>query len=113
MPHPRHGGNLKIVLDEFGPMNKYSYSSISMQTTISTKKLLIGNLPDRTPRSTVETLFRGVGQVVSVNMIRNGFAFVVMTAGDADKALRQLNGYRLEGKPVIIDEAHPTTSLSR
>jgi len=84
-----------------------------MQTMTSTKKLLIGNLPDRTPRATVETLFRGFGTVISVNMVRNGFAFVEMTAVDADKALRQLNGYRLEGKPVIIDEAHPASSLSR
>ena len=72
-----------------------------------TKKLLIGNLPDSTPRSAVESIFRVVGPVLSVNVVRNGFAFVEMTASDADKARVQLNGYRLNGKTVIIDEAHP------
>ena len=75
-----------------------------------TKKLLVGNLPDSTARSTVESIFRVVGPVLSVNVVRNGFAFVEMTASDADKARVQLNGYRLNGKPVIIDEAHPVSS---
>jgi len=80
-----------------------------MQTMTSTKKLLIGNLPERTERSAVEGLFRIVGPVISVNIVRNGFAFVEMTASDADKARVQLNGYRLNGKPLNIDEAHPQT----
>ena len=91
-------------------MHKYSNVSISMQTMTSTKKLLIGNLPESTERSAVESLFRVVGPVISVNIVRNGFAFVEMTAGDADKALVQLKGYRLNGKPLNIDEAHPQSS---
>jgi RNA recognition motif-containing protein len=80
-----------------------------MQTAAanSTKKLLIGNLPDSTPGNAVETLFSVVGRVLSVNVVRNGFAFVEMTSADADQALRQLNGYRFQGKPMTIDEAHP------
>ena len=78
-----------------------------------TKKLLIGNLPDSTPRSAVESLFRVVGPVLSVNIVRNGFAFVEMTESDADKARIQLNGYRINGKPVIIDEAHPHVASRR
>ena len=113
MPHPRFGGNFKILLDVQVPMHKYSNVSISMQTMISTKKLLIGNLPDSTQRSAVESLFRVVGPVISVNIIRNGFAFVEMTASDADKARVQLNGYRLNGKPLNIDEAHPQKSSRR
>jgi hypothetical protein len=30
-----------------------------------------------------------------------------MTADDADKARHQLNGHRLNGKAMMIDEAHP------
>ena len=75
-----------------------------------TKKLLVGNLPESTPRSTVEGIFRVVGPVLSVIVVRNGFAFVEMTASDADRARIQLNGYRLNGKPVMIDEAHPVPS---
>jgi RNA recognition motif-containing protein len=48
-----------------------------------------------------------VGRVLSVNVVRNGFAFVEMTSADADEARRQLHGYRFHGKPMTIDEAHP------
>ena len=40
-------------------------------------------------------------------MLLNGFAFVEMTAEDADKARLQLNGYRFNGKAMMIDKAHP------
>lgn len=75
----------------------------------TTKKLLIGNLPDSTQTEAVQNLFKEVGRVLSVNVIRNGFAFVEMTTADADKALQRFNGYRLNGKPIMIDEAHPRT----
>jgi RNA recognition motif-containing protein len=93
-------------------MNKYSYVSISMQmaTATSTKKLLVGNLPDSTRRAAVANVFSVVGRVLSVNVVRNGFAFVEMTSADADKARQQLNGYRLNGKPMTIDEANPRPS---
>ena len=78
-----------------------------MATVTSTKKLLIGNLPDSTQTAAVENLFKVVGRVLSVNMVRNGFAFVEMTSADADKARQQLNGYRFNGRPMTIDEAHP------
>jgi RNA recognition motif-containing protein len=83
-----------------------------MQTapTTSTKKLLIGNLPDTAQQDSVEHLFSVVGRVLSVNVVRNGFAFVEMTSADADEARRQLNGYRFHGKPMTIDEAHPRPS---
>jgi len=78
-----------------------------MATATSTKKLLIGNLPDSTQTAAVENLFSVVGRVLSVNVVRNGFAFVEMTSADADKARQQLNGYRFNGRPMTIDEAHP------
>jgi RNA recognition motif-containing protein len=81
-----------------------------MTTVTSTKKLLIGNLPDSTQNAAVENLFSVVGRVLSVNVVRNGFAFVEMTSADADKARHQLNGYRFNGKPMTIDEAHPRPS---
>jgi len=80
---------------------------MQMATNTATKKLLVGNLPDSTETAAVESIFRVVGRVLSVNLIRNGFAFVEMTAADADKARHQLNGYRFNGKAMTIDEAHP------
>lgn len=76
-------------------------------TATTTKKLLIGNLPESAQQDAVEDLFSVVGKVLSVNVVRNGFAFVEMTSADADKARRQLNGYRFDGRPMTIDEAHP------
>ena len=78
-----------------------------MATATATKKLLIGNLPESTQTSAVEALFKVVGRVLSVAIVRNGFAFVEMTTEDADKARQQLNGHRLNGKAMMIDEAHP------
>ena len=74
---------------------------------VTTKRLLIGNLPDAAQTSAVEDIFKSVGRVLSVSLIRNGFAFVEMDSADADKACRQLNGFRLDGRPMMIDEAHP------
>ena len=93
-------------------MNKYSHISITIQmpTATATKKLLIGNLPDSTQTAAVEDLFKVVGRVLSVAVVRNGFAFVEMTAEDADKARHQLNGHRFNGKAMMIDEAHPRNS---
>jgi RNA recognition motif-containing protein len=81
-----------------------------MTTAAATKKLLIGNLPDSTPSTAVEKLFSVVGKVLSVAVVRDGFAFVEMTAADADKARHQLNGHRLNGKAMMIDEAHPRST---
>jgi RNA recognition motif-containing protein len=81
-----------------------------MTTATATKKLLIGNLPDSTQTSAVEDLFKVVGRVLSVAVVRNGFAFVEMTAEDADKARHQLNGHRFNGKAMMIDEAHPRSN---
>jgi RNA recognition motif-containing protein len=78
-----------------------------MQTHGSTKKLLIGNLPDSVRSTTVEGLFKNVGAVLSVNVVPHGFAFVEMKADDADRALSALKGCRVDGKAVMIDEAHP------
>src|SRR5262245_11849029 len=89
------------------PMHNYSQSSISMQTAGVTKKLLIGNLPETAHLSTIRSLFNEVGRVVSVALLPDGFAFVEMTAEDADKALAELNGYRWNGRMMMVDEAHP------
>lgn len=78
--------------------------------TSSVKKLLVGNLPDTTRISTVKDIFTPVGKVLSVSMLGHGFAFVEMTAADADRALTQLRGSQIEGRAMMLDEAHPRTS---
>jgi len=77
--------------------------------TSSVRKLLVGNLPDSTRISAVKDLFAAVGKVLSVSMLGHGFAFVEMTAADADRALTQLRGCLIDGRAMMLDEAHPRT----
>jgi RNA recognition motif-containing protein len=86
-----------------------------MQTATATltKKLLIGNLPDQTETSAVKDVFSVVGRVISVAVVSNGFAFVEMTAEDADTARQKLNGYRFNGNALIVDDAYPSRNLAR
>ena len=76
-------------------------------STSSVRKLLVGNLPDSTRISAVKDIFSPVGKVLSVSMLGHGFAFVEMTAADADRALTQLRGSQIDGRAMMLDEAHP------
>jgi len=78
-------------------------------STSSVRKLLVGNLPDSTRISAVKDIFTPIGKVLSVSMLGHGFAFVEMTAVDADRALTQLRGSQIEGRAMMLDEAHPQT----
>jgi RNA recognition motif-containing protein len=78
-------------------------------STSSVKKLLVGNLPDSTQISAVKDIFSPVGKVLSVSMLGHGFAFVEMTAADADRALAKLRGCPIDGRAMMLDEAHPRT----
>ena len=82
----------------------------AVNSTTSTKKLLIGNLPESTGSAAIENLFTPVGKVLSVSLLAHGFAFVEMTSADADRALTQLRGCRVDGKTMMLDEAHPRSA---
>ncbi len=79
------------------------------------KNLFVGSLPFTIGEDALGQLFRGVGQVQSVNIIKDkfsgssrGFAFVEMaTEEDAKNAIEKLNGYELEGRKMIVKEALP------
>ena len=82
-----------------------------MQKTSPVRKLLVGNLPDSTRSSALKEMFTPIGQVLSVSMLGHGFAFVEMTADDADRALAQLRGCQIGGRAMMLDEAHPRIPL--
>lgn len=79
------------------------------------KNLFVGSLPFTVGDDVLGQLFAGVGQVRSVNIIKDkfsgssrGFAFVEMaTEEEAKKAIEKLNGYELEGRKIIVKEALP------
>ena len=78
-------------------------------------KLYVGNLAYETTSDELNTLFSGVGQVESCNLIidrdtdrSKGFAFVEMDSKEsANAAKEKLNGQDLHGRPLKIDEAKP------
>jgi cold-inducible RNA-binding protein len=79
------------------------------------KKLYVGNLNYNTTTGTLSELFGGIGTVVSADLIidrysgrSKGFAFVEMAdEATAQKAIEQLNGRELDGRPIKVAEARP------
>lgn len=65
-------------------------------------KLHVGNLPDNCSESTLQDLFSPYGNITDLVIIKN-YAFVNYSEdGDANKALKDLNGAKLLGKPMAV-----------
>lgn len=79
------------------------------------RKLYVGNLPFTTTDEELNEIFAQSGQVASAKIIldRNsgrskGFGFVEMnTDEEAQKAISQLNGVQIGGRPLMVNEARP------
>lgn len=84
------------------------------------KRLYVGGLPYSVTNQQLESLFSESGTVVSANVITDrfsgqgkGFAFVEMqTEEEAQKAMQALNGYSLEGRSLVVNEARPQEKRS-
>jgi RNA recognition motif-containing protein len=78
-------------------------------------KLYVGNLPYETTEADLQTLFEGVGQVSTINIVRDratgqprGFAFVEMSdAEGARKAISELDRSEFGGRNLTVNEAKP------
>ncbi len=79
-------------------------------------KLYVGNLPYEVTDEGLQQFFASAGfRIESARVIRDmntgrsrGFGFVELAAGeDMGRAISQLNGQTLEGKPLQINEARP------
>lgn len=77
------------------------------------KKLYVGNLPWSVTDSELESLFAGVGEVISARVITDrdtgrsrGFGFVEMDDAGAGKAIAELNGKDMGGRPLRVNEAN-------
>ena len=77
-------------------------------------RLYVGNLPFSADQSAVQTLFeQNDRSVTEVKLITDretgqprGFGFVEMgSSEDADKAIRELNGYEFDGRALTVNEA--------
>jgi RNA recognition motif-containing protein len=80
-------------------------------------KLYVGNLPYETSESDLQTLFEGVGQVSTINLVRDratgqmrGFAFVEMSDEEgARRAISELDKHQYGGRSLTVNEARPMT----
>lgn len=78
-------------------------------------KLYVGSLPYKTTNSDLEQLFGQAGTVVSATVISDkftgrskGFGFVEMSSNEeAAKAIEMFNGYELEDRKIVVNEARP------
>lgn len=77
------------------------------------KKLYVGNLPWSVTDSELEATFADMGQVLSARVITDrdtgrsrGFGFVEMDDAGATKALAELNGKDMGGRPLRVNEAN-------
>jgi RNA recognition motif-containing protein len=75
-------------------------------------KIYVGNLPFSATESEVRELFAQHGAVESVSLISDretgrprGFGFVEMSRADATRAIQNLNGKDLGGRPLRVNEA--------
>lgn len=84
------------------------------------KKLFIGNIPWKLSENELRDLFEQHGDVASCKIIMDrdtgrskGFGFVEYSeAADADSATDSLNGYEVEGKKLVVNEAKPQEKRS-
>ena len=79
------------------------------------EKIFVGNLDFGATEDSLRSLFAPHGAVESVNVVMDretgrsrGFAFVEMTdSGGADKAIAALNGTKVGGRALNVNEARP------
>ncbi len=84
-------------------------------------KLFIGSLAWATNDDSLKDFFSQAGTVVSANVIvdrdtnrSKGFGFVEMSSDEeAKKAVEELNGKDLDGRPIVVSEARPREDRPR
>jgi RNA recognition motif-containing protein len=83
-------------------------------------KIFVGNLPFSASESQVRELFAQHGTVESVSLIADretgqlrGFGFVEMPRADGARAIQNLNGKTLGGRPLRVNEAEDRKSAAR
>ena len=79
------------------------------------RRLYVGNLPFNTAETDLQELFARVGNVDTVNVIRDaatgrqrGFAFIEMGSDEeAQRAISELHEHELGGRTLSVSEARP------
>ena len=79
--------------------------------------IYVGNLAHKTTEDELRAAFEEIGQVESVNIVKDkfsgesrGFGFVEMPSKDeSQKAIEEMNGKELGGRTLNVNEARPKT----
>lgn len=78
-------------------------------------KLFVGNLSFNTTENDLQDAFAAHGTVIETNLMMDratgrprGFGFVTMSTNEeAEKAVNELNGKSLDGRPLTVNVARP------
>lgn len=81
------------------------------------KKLYVGNMPFSITQERLKEMFAVFGEVTEATVIMDrrsgrskGFGFVTFSDdAAADKAIADMNGKDMEGRPLTVSEARPMT----
>jgi RNA recognition motif-containing protein len=75
-------------------------------------KIYVGNFPFTVTEAELKALFAQHGTVESISLIMDretgrprGFGFVEMSSADAARAIQNLNGKDMGGRPLKVNEA--------
>ena len=79
------------------------------------EKLFVGNLSFNTTENDLQDAFAAHGTVVEANLMMDratgrprGFAFITMsTPEEAQKAIAEMHGKQLDGRPLTVNIARP------
>ncbi len=82
------------------------------------KKLFVGSISFDSTEESLKEKFSEIGEVLSAKIIfdkfsgkSRGFGFVEMANDeDAAKAIEELNGTKLDGREIVVNEAKPRES---
>jgi cold-inducible RNA-binding protein len=84
------------------------------------KKIFVGNLDFSATEESIRSLFAPYGTVETVHLVTDretgrsrGFAFVEMAEGAADQAITALNGTKVGGRALNVNEARPKPERAR
>ena len=83
------------------------------------KTLYVGNLPWSISEQELSTAFEAHAPVISARIITEretgrsrGFGFVEVEDNDAPKVIKEMNGFQLGGRSLIVNEARPKAAKS-
>lgn len=78
------------------------------------KNLYVGNLPWSASEQELSAAFEAHAPVISARIITEretgrsrGFGFVEVDDNDAPKVIKEMNGFQLGGRSLIVNEARP------